>query len=69
MLELPPARRRPRARRRWPRALALVAALLLAFAVGVALGKALGENPEPGPSVTYVRTLSPLPQQPATTQP
>jgi hypothetical protein len=70
MLERPPARRRAAARRRrWPRVLAILAALVLAFAVGLALGRALGDNPEPGSTATYVRTLSPLPQQPATTTP
>lgn len=62
-----PSRRRtvPR-RRRWPRrVLALLAAVLL-LAVGVALGQALDDGPERGVTQTSVRTLEPLPQQPAT---
>jgi uncharacterized RDD family membrane protein YckC len=70
MLDRPPAHRRQRPRRRaWPRLLAVAAAILLAFALGVALGTALGDGPEPGATVTYVRTLTPLPQQPATSNP
>jgi hypothetical protein len=46
-------------------AIACLAALL--FAVGVALGMALRDDPEPGGTVTIVRTLEPLPQTPATT--
>ncbi len=46
----------------------MIAALALAiFAIGIALGQALNDGP-PSPSTqTYVRTLEPLPQQPATT--
>jgi energy-converting hydrogenase Eha subunit A len=67
MLERPPVYRRNRPRRRtWPRVLAVTAAVVLAFALGVAFGKALGDGPEPDATVTYVRTLTPLPQQPAT---
>jgi hypothetical protein len=41
--------------------------VLLIFAIGVALGQALNDGP-PAPSTqTYVRTLDPVPQQPATT--
>jgi hypothetical protein len=40
---------------------------LLLLAVGVALGMALRDDPEPGGTVTIVRTLEPLPQTPATT--
>ena len=50
--------------------LALVLALLLAilcFAVGVAVGEALRDNPKPGGSQTFVRTLMPLPLGPAAT--
>jgi len=50
-------------RRRSPRAglwLALVAAGVVLFAIGVALGEALYDNPRPGGTLTYVRTLHPL---------
>jgi hypothetical protein len=47
--------------------LVALAGLVLAFAVGLSLGKALGDGPEPGATVTSVRTLEPLPQEPATT--
>jgi hypothetical protein len=67
MLDRPSTRRRQRPRRRtWPRLLAVAAAVVVAFALGVAFGKALGDGPEPDATVTYVRTLTPLPQQPAT---
>ena len=69
MLEEPGAyrpRRRPPKRRVWPRLALGLAALALAFAVGLSLGKALEDGPQPGGTVTYVRTLQPLPQQPAT---
>jgi hypothetical protein len=70
MLDDPPrrARRRPPPRRRtWPRVLAILAGVLLAFALGLSLGKALDDGPQPGVTVTSVRTLEPLPQEPATT--
>jgi hypothetical protein len=50
-------------RRRRPRAglwLALGVAGLALFAFGVALGEALHDNPRPGGTRTYVRTLHPL---------
>ena len=61
----------PRRRRRAAvpgRGVSLVAALVLAiFVLGIALGEALNDGP-PAPSTeTYVRTLEPVPQQPATT--
>lgn len=65
----PSVRRRSRRRSPWPPRLALAAVLLLVFAVGVALGRALGDGPPRGTTATYVRTLEPLPQQPATTGP
>jgi hypothetical protein len=63
----PNPRRRPPRRSPWPRR-AFVAALVLAiFVLGIALGEALNDGP-PAPSTeTYVRTLEPVPQQPATT--
>ena len=47
---------------------AIIAGLVLAiFVLGIALGEALNDGP-PAPSTeTYVRTLEPVPQQPATT--
>jgi len=66
--ELPPRRRPPR-RSPWPRR-ALVAVLVLAiFVLGIALGQALHDGPPSPATVTYVRTLEPVPQQPATTTP
>jgi hypothetical protein len=59
--------RRSRPRRRRGLVTLLVGLLLLAatFAIGLALGKALEDGPSPGGTVTYVRTLEPLPQRPA----
>jgi hypothetical protein len=48
--------------------LAVLGAVLL-LAVGVAVGQALDDGPDPGVTQTSVRTLEPLPQQPATTAP
>lgn len=59
-----PRRRRSR-RRRLLRAFALLVAAVVLFAAGVALGMALRDDPEPGGTVTLVRTLEPLPQEPA----
>jgi hypothetical protein len=42
-----------------------VVTLAVVFVLGVALGKALNDAPHGGGTVTYVRTLQPLPQQPA----
>jgi len=57
---------RPRSRRRrWPRRLLAGAVVLAAFAIGVALGESLGEGPSPGGGQTIVRTLRPLPLEPA----
>jgi hypothetical protein len=50
----------------WIGALVGVALVALAFAVGLALGRALEEEPEPGGSVTAVRTLRPVPLPPVT---
>lgn len=58
-------RRPAHRRRRWPLVAAIVAGVAVAFAVGVALGLALDDRPAPGGTQTFVRTLEPLPQQPA----
>lgn len=58
---------RPRHRGRGRRALRLAIGLVLTgvvFAAGVALGKALDDGPKPSQTITYVRTLEPMPQQP-----
>ena len=62
------ARRRKRRSRGRLIALVVAALLLLAlvFLVGLALGRALEEGPEPGGTVTQVRTLQPVPLPPAT---
>jgi hypothetical protein len=66
MSELSPRRRPPR-RSPWPRRAAFAAVVLVIFVLGIALGEALHDVP-PAPSTqTYVRTLTPVPQQPATT--
>jgi hypothetical protein len=64
-LEQPSRDRRRRQRRSWSRRIALAAAVILLFAVGVALGMALRDDPEPGGTVTLIRTLEPRPQQTA----
>jgi hypothetical protein len=66
-LEPHPSSRRRARRRRWPRLLAAVLVGALLFVVGVAFGMALRDDPEPGGTVTLVRTLEPLPQVPTTT--
>lgn len=63
-----PGRRAHRSSRRrspWPRVAAVVLGVALVFALGVALGLALEDRPVPGGTQTFVRTLEPLPQQPA----
>jgi len=58
--------RRPR--RSLGRRIARVALLGLAagvvFALGIALGMALNDGPRTAKTITYVRTLEPLPQPP-----
>jgi hypothetical protein len=63
----PTPRRRPPQRTPWPRRALVVALALVIFAVGIALGQALNDGPPAPSTVTYVRTLEPVPQQPATT--
>ncbi|MCZ7590336.1 MAG: hypothetical protein M5U27_16055 [Gaiella sp.] len=67
MSVLPSRPTRPPSRRRspWPRVAALVVGIVLVFALGVALGLALEDRPVPGGTQTFVRTLEPLPQEPA----
>ena len=45
------------------------ALVLVVFVLGIALGQALSDSPPPPSTATYVRTLEPLPQVPATTSP
>ena len=62
--------RRARRRDPWPRRLVVTFLVLVVFAVGIAVGKALNDGPASPGTVTYVRTLEPLPQEPgATTSP
>jgi hypothetical protein len=58
-------RPRDRRRRRVPSWLLVGVGLLLAFAVGIAVGEALHDNPKAGGTQTLVRTLQPLPLEPA----
>jgi len=50
-------RRRRRRRREIVRWSLLAAVVLLAFALGIALGEALHDNPKPGGTITFERTL------------
>jgi hypothetical protein len=61
-----PARRRAgrRTGRRIAVPLLLAVAGLVIFALGIGLGRAIEENPEPGGTITQVRTLRPLPLAP-----
>lgn len=59
--------RRPAPRSQWPRRIVITILALVVFAVGIALGQALSDGPPPPATETYVRTLEPLPQEPATT--
>ena len=59
----PEPRSRPR-RRPW-RVLAVATGLVVVGVVGVAVGEALHDNPRPGGTQVYVRTLTPLPLTPA----
>jgi hypothetical protein len=56
----------PPRRRRLPwRVPAVAAGLVVVGVVGVAVGEALHDNPRPGGTQSYVRTLTPLPLTPA----
>jgi hypothetical protein len=61
-----PARRRAERRtgRKIGVALLVAVAGLVIFALGIGLGRAIEENPEPGGTITQVRTLRPLPLAP-----
>ena len=65
MLQVPPRQRRRR-RRLLSRRLLVALALIAVFVLGIAVGQALDDHPSPGGTITSVRTLSPLSQQPPT---
>lgn len=63
----PSVRRRPRPRRRlWPRALAAAVGTAVVFLAGYGVGRALDDNPRPGPAVTTIATVEPLPAETTT---
>ena len=66
-MSVPQRRRPPRASRRNPlvRPGLIVLGLLLLLLVGISIGKALEDGPDPGGTVTNVRTLEPQPLPPA----
>jgi hypothetical protein len=45
----------------WPRVVAVVLGVAVVFLAGYGVGRAVDDNPTPGPSVTTVRTIQPLP--------
>jgi hypothetical protein len=53
------ARPRRRSRARYLRPLVALVVLVAAFGIGIAVGAALHDNPKPGGTITYVRTLPP----------
>jgi hypothetical protein len=63
------SRRRPQRRSSWKRRVLIAALVLAIFVLGIALGQALNDGPPPPATDTYVRTLEPVPQQPATSTP
>ena len=60
-----PRQSRARPSRRRSRVPVVVLGLAIAFAVGIALGQSLHDNPAPGGTETFVRTLMPLQLPPA----
>lgn len=65
MTPIRPVRRsRPSGRARVGRVLLYALVAALAFLLGGAFAQTLDERPEPGGTVTSVRTLTPLPQEP-----
>jgi len=58
------ARRPPRRHRHWPWFLAGAVMFVVVFLAGVGLGEAIHDNPDPGGTQTFVRTLHPLPLVP-----
>jgi hypothetical protein len=66
MSEPSPRRRQPR-RSPWPRRAIVAGLVLVVFVLGIAVGEALNDGPPTTSTETYVRTLEPVPQQPATT--
>ena len=66
MSEPGPRRRQPH-RSPWPRRVAVAGLVLVIFVIGITLGEALNDGPPTPSTETYVRTLEPVPQEPATT--
>jgi hypothetical protein len=60
------SRRRKERRARRVRVALGVLAVAAAFGLGIALGQALHDNPRPGETLTFVRTVRPLPLPPRT---
>ncbi len=57
----PTLRRRRKPPRRWPRKMAIALGVLVVFLAGYGLGRAVDDNPNPGPLVTTIRTVDPVP--------
>ncbi len=58
-------RARRRRHRRVPAWLLVGLGLAVALVVGIAVGESLHDNPKPGGTQTLIRTLQPLPLEPA----